>query len=166
MRRMRKHTFLPTLLIVVSASSCGNHYQSDRSGNIDSLNSNENRIEIKEGNSEVVNNRPVKETEHVANVAINGDYQNESTVKTIILGEISRKWIGDDGIEYKLTKKSERKMLKLLIPIAEKQYNFSFDAQSEKIAELCKIPLDVGTPNFEEMMRVNKKISFGYLSSV
>jgi hypothetical protein len=49
------------------------------------------------------------------------------------------------------------------------QYLFNSKAKcffDKKDSRLRKIPLDVGIPNFEEMMRVNRKISFGYLSSV
>jgi Bacteroidetes VLRF1 release factor len=52
-------------------------------------------------------------------------------------------------------------------PIKMWQYLFNGKVKcffDKKDSRLHKIPLDVGTPNFEEMMRVNRKISMGYLT--
>ncbi len=52
-------------------------------------------------------------------------------------------------------------------PIKMWQYLFNGKVKcffDKKDSRLHKIPLDVGIPNFEEMMRVNKKISLGYLT--
>ena len=52
-------------------------------------------------------------------------------------------------------------------PIKMWQYVFSSKVKccfDKKDNRLNKIPLDVNVPNFEEMMRVNKSISHGYLT--
>jgi Bacteroidetes VLRF1 release factor len=66
--------------------------------------------------------------------------------------------------EWSKTTKPER--IFYSCPIKMWQYLFNGKAKcffDKKDTRLHKIPLDVGTPNFEEMMRVNRKISFGYL---
>jgi hypothetical protein len=67
--------------------------------------------------------------------------------------------------EWNKTTKPER--IFYSCPIKMWQYLFNGKVKcffDKKDSRLHKIPLDVGIPNFEEMMRVNKKISFGYLT--
>lgn len=54
-------------------------------------------------------------------------------------------------------------------PIKMWQYLFQSKAKcpfSKKDFRLHKIPFDVNVPNFEEMIHINRKISFGYLTFV
>lgn len=67
--------------------------------------------------------------------------------------------------EWNKTTKPER--IFYSCPIKMWQYLFNGKVKcffDKKDRRLRKIPLDVGIPNFEEMMRVNKKISLGYLT--
>jgi Bacteroidetes VLRF1 release factor len=67
--------------------------------------------------------------------------------------------------EWSKTTKPER--IFYSCPIKMWQYLFNGKVKcffDKKDTRLHKIPLDVGIPNFEEMMRVNKKISLGYLT--
>jgi Bacteroidetes VLRF1 release factor len=69
--------------------------------------------------------------------------------------------------EWSKTTKPER--IFYSCPIKMWQYLFNGKVKcffDKKDIRLHKIPLDVGIPNFEEMMSVNKKISFGYLTVV
>lgn len=59
----------------------------------------------------------------------------ELSIEELVLGEISGPWVGEDGTKYSLTKSARQEMLRRLVPAAQKQDRFVYDAQVTKIAE-------------------------------